>query len=116
MLLSIKPAFLATLLIATQGSGFPGVPEGPQFESGSTLLQLCEGDEAEVGRCIAYIKGVSDTWNFYTIKQERPLCAMGATADQLAQAVVSYIKTHSEAVGPGAEVVMKAVKEAWSCE
>ncbi len=89
---------------------------GAGFESGTTLLQKCEGNQAEKAACSGYILAIAD------VLAEGPhfgwrACAPGdARAGQVEKAAVRWLRNNPLILHYAADgLVAKALSDAFPC-
>ncbi len=103
-----RPPVQAPAQTAVPRPAAPAVPQVPTRLSARTLTALCGQDR---NGCLAYILGSTDAFAGALVASGRPqiFCVpRGTTNDQIAQAVVRYLRAHPEEAGGNAAVVVLA--------
>ena len=103
-----RPPAQAPAQTAAPRPAAPAVPQVPTRVSARTLTNLCGQDR---NGCLAYGLGSADAFAGALVASGRPqvFCVpRGTTNDQIAQAVVRYLRAHPEEAGNNAAVVVLA--------
>lgn len=91
-------------------------PQIPTRLNAQTLTGLCGQDR---GSCLTYVLGVTDAYASALVASARPqiFCVpRGTSNDQIAQAVVRYLRAHPEEGATNASlVVLSGLKAAYPC-
>jgi hypothetical protein len=114
----VKPAIFLTLIAAGP------TPLLPAFLDGNKLLALCEAADLDSRSvCNTYVQGVVDEWRYARFLnavdegKDPHVCAPEAVGNQLADAVVNYLKAHpGDRNKPAAVAVTQSIIEAWHCQ
>jgi hypothetical protein len=104
---------LATALAAILVMGAGNIST---FQTGTSLLRLCEGNPSERIACSAYIQGVSDEWEIVRAMSSRPPCIGTVESHQVTDVVTNFLRPNPARRGEmGAGLVMQAITAAWRC-
>jgi hypothetical protein len=113
MLASFVMKRLATAISAILIIGAGNVPT---FQTGNSLLRLCEGDLSERIACSAYIQGVSDEWEVLRSAASQPPCLSSVESRRVTEVVVQFLRSNpSKRTEMGAGLAMQAIAAAWKC-
>ena len=93
-----------------------GAGNVPTFQTGDSLLRLCEGDPSQRIACSAYIQGVSDEWEIMRAIVPKPPCLAPVESRRATEVVLQFLRSNpSKRTEMGAGLVMQALAAAWKC-